>query len=44
MTHCHDCNRPRFPEGGVQMTPKRWICAKCWGLFLQGRQPAKEAA
>jgi hypothetical protein len=44
MNHCHDCNRDRLPEGGVQMTAKRWICARCWALFLQGRQFAKEAA
>ena len=44
MTKCHNCDRPRLPEGGVQMTPKRWICAKCWGLFLRGRQSVKEAA
>lgn len=21
MTKCHNCDRPRLPEGGVQMTP-----------------------
>jgi hypothetical protein len=42
MTHCHDCKRPRLSEGGVQMNPNRWICARCWCLFLQGRQPVGE--
>jgi hypothetical protein len=27
------CDRHKeatVPEGGVQLTPTRWICAKCW--------------
>jgi len=37
MTHCDDCKRDRLPEGGIRLTPTRWVCARCWTLILQRR-------
>ena len=27
---CAKCGEQRVPEGGIQMTPEKWICAICW--------------
>ena len=27
---CAKCESDQPESGGVQMTPKRWSCAKCW--------------
>jgi len=27
---CHFCEEKKPPEGGVQLSPRRWICAVCW--------------
>jgi formylmethanofuran dehydrogenase subunit E len=27
---CNKCEEMRLPEGGVQMSASRWICASCW--------------
>lgn len=27
---CNKCEEFRPPEGGVQMSAARWICACCW--------------
>lgn len=27
---CVRCQRDLPPEGGVDIGPSRWICAKCW--------------
>jgi hypothetical protein len=34
MKLCTDCKRDRLPDGGVQMSPTRWICAQCWRKFF----------
>lgn len=28
------CGQQRAPEGGVQISAKRWICGACWPTFL----------
>lgn len=38
--HCSKCDQPRAPEGGIEMSPTRWICASCWTLKAV-RQPKK---
>lgn len=30
--HCYRCNKDKPPEGGVEMRPGKWVCAKCWTL------------
>ena len=27
---CNKCEEMRPPEGGIQMSAARWICACCW--------------
>lgn len=27
---CNKCAREKPPEGGVEMSATRWICASCW--------------
>lgn len=27
---CVKCNKDKPPEGGINMSPTRWICAACW--------------
>ena len=27
---CSKCEREKPPEGGIEMSPTRWICAACW--------------
>lgn len=27
---CNKCEEMKPPEGGVQMSGSRWICASCW--------------
>jgi len=27
------CLQLRLPEGGIQMSPAKWYCAKCWISF-----------
>ncbi len=27
---CNKCLRQKPPEGGVEMSATRWICASCW--------------
>lgn len=35
---CNKCNREKPPEGGVEMSATRWICASCWTDRETGRQ------
>ena len=35
---CNKCEEMRLPEGGVQMSASRWICASCWTNRETGRQ------
>lgn len=30
---CQTCEQQRAPEGGIQLSPKRWVCATCWIKF-----------
>jgi hypothetical protein len=34
---CNKCEEMRPPEGGVQMSAARWICASCWTNRETGR-------
>ena len=27
---CNKCNQMKPPEGGVEFSATRWICASCW--------------
>ena len=27
---CNKCNQQKPPEGGVEMSATKWICASCW--------------
>ena len=27
---CGKCSESKPPEGGINMTPTKWICAACW--------------
>lgn len=38
MKLCFRCNRERFIEGGIQMTPVKWYCQSCWVKFTQNRK------
>ncbi len=35
---CNKCEEKKPPEGGVQMSTSRWICASCWTNWETGRQ------
>jgi transposase-like protein len=37
---CNKCERERLPEGGVQTSQNRWLCAKCWTHFTQKKTRA----
>lgn len=34
---CDKCDELSAPEGGVQVSPKRWLCANCW-ISLRNRK------
>ena len=34
---CNKCEEMKPPEGGVQMSAARWICASCWTDRETGR-------
>ena len=34
---CSKCNRERPPEGGVEMSATKWVCASCWTDRVTGR-------
>ena len=27
---CDKCDESKPPEGGIQMSPSKWYCARCW--------------
>jgi len=27
---CHFCEEKKPPEGGIELSPRRWLCAVCW--------------
>ena len=27
---CDKCETTKPPEGGIQMSPSKWYCARCW--------------
>ena len=27
---CKKCDQDRPPEGGIEMSPTRWLCVNCW--------------
>jgi hypothetical protein len=32
------CQSAKPPEGGVQISPTKWVCASCWPKFRLGRK------
>jgi hypothetical protein len=34
---CSKCNKEKPPEGGVEMSATKWICASCWTDRETGR-------
>ena len=34
---CSKCEKTKPPEGGIEMSPTRWICAVCWTHKAIGR-------
>lgn len=40
FTVCRICECDRLPEGGVQTSASRWLCAKCWTHFTQKKTRA----
>lgn len=30
---CSKCEQNREPAGGIQMSPTKWRCARCWRGF-----------
>ncbi len=37
LKHCAKCQTTRAPEGGVELRPQRWFCARCWVMFSKTR-------
>jgi hypothetical protein len=37
LKHCTKCQTSRAPEGGVELRPTRWFCARCWMVFSKNR-------
>lgn len=38
MKLCSRCHLERLTDGGLQMTPVKWICQSCWLKFSLGRK------
>jgi hypothetical protein len=38
MKLCSRCQRDRFPENGIQLTPVKWYCQSCCLKFSQNRK------
>ncbi|CAB4195439.1 hypothetical protein UFOVP1298_19 [uncultured Caudovirales phage] len=36
---CNKCLKEKPPEGGVEMSPTKWICARCWTIRATRTQP-----
>ena len=34
---CSKCNQMKPPEGGVEMSATKWVCASCWTDRVTGR-------
>lgn len=30
LKRCSRCDEDRVPEGGIDMSPTKWVCAACW--------------
>ena len=35
LRECSKCGDQRAPEGGVDLSPTRWVCARCWARRAQ---------
>lgn len=35
---CGKCSQSKPPEGGIDMSPTRWICASCWTIRVTRRK------
>ena len=35
LTFCTFSQHEAVPEGGVQVSSRRWVCAKCWPHFVK---------
>lgn len=33
LRECSQCKEDKRPDGGAQLRPGRWLCARCWRLF-----------
>jgi hypothetical protein len=38
---CNFCEERKPPEGGIQLSPRRWLCAVCW-VDKTRKQPKKK--
>lgn len=41
---CSKCESMRPPEGGINMSPTKWICAVCWTKRATTRNLLQNAA
>lgn len=35
---CTQCQADRVPEGGISLSPSRWVCAVCWAKRAMSRK------
>lgn len=35
---CSQCETERVPEGGIDLSPTRWVCAVCWAKRAMSRK------
>jgi formylmethanofuran dehydrogenase subunit E len=38
LKHCAKCESERVPEGGIYLSPTRWVCAVCWAKRAMSRK------
>lgn len=34
---CAKCSKDQPPEGGIEMSPTRWVCVLCWTRKAQSK-------
>ena len=39
LAYCTFKQHEAVPEGGVRVSAKQWICAKCWPKFQKAKLP-----
>jgi hypothetical protein len=35
---CAKCNESKPPEGGIEVSPTRWMCVACWTVKATRRE------